>query len=161
MALSRRPATDADLPFLREVYASTRREEVGRAGWPPEQVEAFLAMQFEAQRRHYLEHYTETTYEVLLVDGQPAGRLYVARWERELRIVDIALLPEFRGRGVGAEIVQELIDEAAAAGKPVTIHVERTNPAMSLYERLGFEPIGETGPYLLLERRPSGAASAS
>jgi ribosomal protein S18 acetylase RimI-like enzyme len=109
-------------------------------------------MQFEAQHRHYHENYTATTYEVVLVDGEPAGRLYVARWERELRIVDIALLPEFRGRGIGGGLVRELIEEAGAAGKPVTIHVELENPAMSLYERLGFARKEEVGAYLLLER---------
>ena len=88
----------------------------------------------------------------MLVDGEPAGRLYVARWKKELRIVDIALLPEHRGRGIGAELLRELLEEADAAGKPVTIHVERENPAMGLYQRLGFSPKREVGPYLLLER---------
>jgi ribosomal protein S18 acetylase RimI-like enzyme len=111
-------------------------------------------MQFEAQHRHYHENYTDTSYDVILVDGRPAGRLYVARWERELRIVDIALLPSQRGRGVGSSIVEGLIAEAEAEGKPVTIHVERENPAMSLYGRLGFSPARENGPYLLMRREP-------
>ena len=112
-------------------------------------------MQFEAQHRHSHENYTDTTYEVVLVGGRPAGRLYVARWEHELRIVDIALLPDHRGRGIGEALVGELIDEARAAGKPLTIHVERENPAMSLYGRLGFSPVKEVGPYLLMRREPT------
>ncbi len=115
-------------------------------------------MQFAAQHRHYHENYTDTTYEVILVDGEPAGRLYVARWRRELRIVDVALLPEHRGRGIGGSLLRELLDEADAAGKPVSIHVERENPALGLYRRLGFEPVEENGPYLLL-RRPAAPAA--
>lgn len=152
--VTRRPVTDADRPLLLRIYASTRQEELAQTGWPQEQVDAFLEMQFEAQDRHYRENYTDTTYEVILVDGQPAGRLYVARWRDEIRIVDIALLPEHRGRDVGGGLLRELIAEADAAGKPLTIHVERTNPAMTLYRRLGFAEKDEVGPYLLLERPP-------
>lgn len=94
-----------------------------------------------------------------MVDGEPAGRLYVARWEKELRIVDVALLPEFRGRGIGEGMIRELIEEAETAGKPLTIHVERENPAMSLYSRLGFSPKKEVGPYLLLERAAPAPSS--
>jgi ribosomal protein S18 acetylase RimI-like enzyme len=112
-------------------------------------------MQFEAQHRHYRDNYTDTTYEVILVDGEPAGRWYVGRWEDELRIVDIALLPEFRGRGIGGELIGGLLAEGDASGRRVTIHVERENPALSLYTRLGFAAKEENGPYLLLERLPT------
>ena len=115
-------------------------------------------MQFELQHSQYHENYTHTTYEIVLVDGEPAGRLYVSRWENELRIVDIALVPEFRGRGVGGGLLRELLDEADAAGKRVTIHVERENPALELYRRLGFAVKEEVGGlYLLLERAPGSS----
>ena len=116
-------------------------------------------MQFEAQHRHYVENYRDTTYELVLVDGEPAGRLYVARWQDELRIVDVALLPERRGRGVGSALLRELIAEAERAAKPVTIHVEHQNPALTLYRRLGFEPAGDNGPYVLMRWEPAGAAT--
>ncbi len=88
------------------------------------------------------------------MDSVPAGRLYVQRWPKEVRLVDIALLPDFRKRGVGTELIRRLFSEAAGAGKPVTIHVEVFNPARALYERLGFAPKGEQGMYVLMEWKP-------
>ena len=160
--VSLRPATDADVPFQERLYASTRLEEVARTGWPPEQVDAFLKLQFRAQHTHYTTHYAprdDVTWDLILVDGEPAGRLIVGRWKKELRIVDIALLPEFRSRGIGRELIEELLAEARADGKPVTIHVEHENRAMSLYHRLGFTPVKEEGPYLLMQSRQLNTAS--
>jgi ribosomal protein S18 acetylase RimI-like enzyme len=112
-------------------------------------------MQFEAQHRHYHENYTDTTYEIIEVDGEPAGRWYVARWEHELRIVDVALLPGFRGRGIGGDLIRRLLAEGDATARRVTIHVEAENPARTLYARLGFSEKEENGPYVLLERLPT------
>ena len=98
--------------------------------WSDDQKAAFLRQQFEAQHAHYQRYYHDTRFDVILADDEPAGRLYVARWERELRIVDIALLPEWRGRGIGTRLLRDLLDEAAAVGKPVTIHVEMQNSAL-------------------------------
>jgi ribosomal protein S18 acetylase RimI-like enzyme len=125
-------------------------------GWPQEQIDQFLEMQFAAQRQHYRGTYTDTEWDVILVDGQPAGRLYVSRWPEQIRIVDIALLPEYRGRGIGTKLIRELFEEGDASGRPVRIHVEVNNPARTLYDRLGFTPIAESGIYLELERRPAG-----
>ena len=141
------------------MYTSTRAEEVAATGWPQDQIDAFLEMQFEAQRRHYRGTYTDTEYDVILVDGEPAGRLYVARWPDQIHIVDIALLPEFRSRGIGTDLIAALFEESDASGLPVSIFVEVNNPARTLYDRLGFTPVGESGIYLELERRPTGAAA--
>ena len=111
-------------------------------------------MQFDAQDAHYREHYAGATYEVIEVDGVPAGRLYVHRRPKEIRLVDIALLPRFRGTGIGTRLLAELIAEAKGRGVSLTIHVEMSNPARRLYERLGFAPVEEHGVYLLMERRP-------
>lgn len=146
-----RPVLDADEPFLLSVYASTREEELAPVPWSAEQKAAFVAMQFEAQSAHYAQHYTGMTSDVILVDGEPAGRLLVARWRDEIRIVDIALLPAFRGRGAGSVLLAELMDEATEMAKRLSIHVERNNRALGLYKRLGFEPVGETGVYLRME----------
>ena len=94
------------------------------------------------------------TSDAVLVDGEPAGRLLVARWRDEIRIVDITLLPAFRGRGAGSDLLAELMDEATEMGKRLSIHVEQTNRALRLYERLGFKPVGETGVYLRMEWDP-------
>ena len=156
-----RPIRDDDLPFLARVYASTREEELATVvDWSEEQKQAFLRQQFEAQHAWYQENYANAAFDVVEVDGQPAGRFYVDRWEREVRIVDISLLPEHRGRGLGGALLAALFAEADAAGKPVSVHVERFNPALRLYERLGFRFREDKGVYLLLERPVGGGAAA-
>jgi ribosomal protein S18 acetylase RimI-like enzyme len=122
--------------------------------WVDAQKAAFLRMQFDAQDAWWREHYAEASFDLILVDGKPAGRFYVHRGETEIRIVDIALLPEHRGNNVGSSLLGKLLAEADAAGKSVTIHVERMNPALRLYERLGFALAEDKGVYLFLERRP-------
>ena len=144
------------MELLFRLYASTRAEEMATVvDWTDEQKEAFLRMQFQAQHAWYREHYEGAQFDLLLVDGAPAGRLYVHRRENEIRLMDISLLPEYRNTGVGSSLLRELMSEAEAAGKPLTIHVEKYNPAMRLYLRLGFKPIEDRGPYDLLEWRPT------
>jgi GNAT superfamily N-acetyltransferase len=156
MGLTFRPITDADLPFMARLYASTRLQELAVvADWTHAQKEAFLQSQFDAQHAHYQQHYRGTEWLVIVRDAAPVGRLYLARWAREHRIVDIALLPEARGQGLGTALLRDLLDEAAAAGKPVTIHVEKFNPAMRLYRRLGFVPVEDKGVYDLMRWNPS------
>jgi ribosomal protein S18 acetylase RimI-like enzyme len=151
-----RPARDDDYDFFARVYASTREEELAPVPFTAEQKAAFLAQQFAAQTKHYAEHYADASFAVILVDGERAGRLIVGRWEREIRIADIALLPPFRGAGVATRLLRSLIAESEADGKPLTIHVERENAAMRLYERLGFGPVEDRGVYLKMERPPGG-----
>ena len=153
--IDRRPMELGDEEFLFLVYASTRAEELAAVPWDAAQKEAFLRMQFRAQHTHYLSHYPEASYAVLFLAGQPAGRLYLDRRDEELRILDIALLPEHRNRGIGTALIREVMDEAASAGKPVRLHVESFNPAYRLYTRLGFTPISDTGVYTLMEWRPA------
>jgi ribosomal protein S18 acetylase RimI-like enzyme len=150
MDIALRAVCPGDEPFLLHVYASTRLEELAPAGWSEAEVAAFLRQQGEAQHHHYRTYYPNVDYSVILVDGQPAGRLYVARWPRELRIVDIALAPEYRNAGIGTGLIRDLIAEARAAGVPVTIHVESFNPALRLYERLGFRLVEDKGMYRLM-----------
>ena len=123
--------------------------------WDKKQKDAFLRAQFDAQDRWYHENYTGASFDVVLVDGKRAGRLYLNRGDSEIRIVDIALLPEHRGNGIGSALLRDLLAEADAAGKRVTIHVERLNPALRLYERLGFSVAEDKGVYLFLERPPA------
>jgi ribosomal protein S18 acetylase RimI-like enzyme len=151
-AIVLRPATDADRPFLERVYASTRTEELAPVPWSDDEKAAFLAQQFEAQRTAYSGAYPRASFDVVMVHGEPAGRLYVDRRPADIRIVDIALLPEYRGRGIGTALLRAVQAEAVASNRTVSIHVERFNPARALYERLGFEVVGATGEvYLLLE----------
>ena len=151
MQVSLRSIEPADQPFLRALYESTRVEELAGVGWDEEHKAAFIDQQFFAQTAHYAEHYEGMSSDIVLVDGTRAGRLLVARWNREIRIVDISLLPDFRGRGVGTGLLRELQEEASGGGRPLSIHVEKFNPAMRLYERLGFKPAEDKGVYLLME----------
>jgi ribosomal protein S18 acetylase RimI-like enzyme len=156
--LGSRPIEPTDLPFLEALYASTRQEEMGPVPWSEDQKRAFLSSQFALQHRFYQENYKDTSFDVILVDGEPAGRLYVDRSPRELCVVDIALVPEWRGRGIGTYLMSALLDEARAAGQPVTLHVEDDNPAQHLYARLGFHVAGRNGPYQFLRWSPAAAS---
>jgi ribosomal protein S18 acetylase RimI-like enzyme len=155
--LSLRPIVADDREFLCRVYSSTRQEELALVDWSEAQKDAFLTSQFNAQHQYYQENYKDTAFQVIQCDGVLAGRLYVARWEKEIRIVDIAFLAEFRQRGLGTQLMQDLFAEADRAAKPVRIHVEKFNRALRLYWRLGFVPVEDRGVYLLMERQPKTA----
>jgi ribosomal protein S18 acetylase RimI-like enzyme len=152
-----RPIGPDDMDLLLRVYGSTREEEMAMVlDWTAEQKAGFVRQQFEAQHAWYQDHYEGAQWDVILVDGVPAGRLYVHRRPAEIRLVDITFLPEFRQEGLGTSLLRDLLAEGEAAGKPVTIHVETFNPAMRLYERLGFQPVEERGPYRLMKWTPAG-----
>jgi ribosomal protein S18 acetylase RimI-like enzyme len=147
-----RPSTPADRELLVAVYASTREDELAAVPWTDAQKDAFVRSQFEAQDRHYRTHFPDAEYDVVVVDGRPAGRLYVDRRPDEVRVLDLALLPELRGRGIGTALLRQVIEDADRAGLPVRFHVEMHNPARRLYERLGFTAAGQTGVHVLMER---------
>lgn len=149
-SLRLRPVTPKDESFLAALYASTRTEELAPTNWSDEQKAMFCRIQFNAQTAHYRENYSGASFQMIECEATPIGRLYVARWDREIRIVDIALLPGHRGTGIGTKFLRELQEEAKAAGKKLSIHVEQFNPARRLYERLGFQQVEEKGVYLLM-----------
>jgi ribosomal protein S18 acetylase RimI-like enzyme len=149
--ISLRPITPEDTSFLARVYASSRAEELAITGWSEGQKADFCRRQFDAQSAYYAANYPEASFEIIERDGWPIGRLYVARWEKEIRIVDITLLPEARGSSIGTKLLRDLQGEARSAGKSLTIHVERFNRALQLYQRLGFQQIEDKGVYLLME----------
>jgi ribosomal protein S18 acetylase RimI-like enzyme len=154
-----RPVAEADRDFLRDLYASTREQELDQVGWADGAREAFVEHQFDAQDRHYRANYPGATLDMVELDGEPAGRLYVHRGENDIRIMDIALAPAFRRRGIGTRLIEELIAEAGSSGRALSIHVELQNPARSLYDRLGFVGAGEHGVYVLMEWRQPKMAS--
>jgi ribosomal protein S18 acetylase RimI-like enzyme len=149
---------DGDQAFLVELYGSTREEELDQVPWEAGAREAFVEQQFSAQDAHYRANYPGATFDVIEVDGARAGRLYVHRGPSDIRIMDIALAPGFRGRGIGTSLLRGLMEEADASGRKLSIHVEMNNPARSLYDRLGFEPAGEHGVYVLMERTPASSS---
>jgi ribosomal protein S18 acetylase RimI-like enzyme len=150
-----RPAQPEDEQFLLRVYASTRTDELAPVPWTDAEKDAFLRMQFTAQHHYYLQHYAGGEFSVILIGGEPAGRLYLFRGAQELRIVDISLLPVFRGKGIGRALLTDILREGDRAGLPVRIHVERNNPALRLYRELGFQAVGEVGVYDFMERLPA------
>lgn len=150
-----RPVVEDDRAFLVELYASVRGPELAHVPWDDGLKRAFVEQQFAAQGMHYREHYPGATLDVVEVDGEPAGRLYIHRGPSDIRIMDIALVPAFRGRGIGTSLLRALIVEAEESGRKLSIHVEMNNPARALYERLGFRPAGEHGVYVLMERLPT------
>jgi ribosomal protein S18 acetylase RimI-like enzyme len=122
--------------------------------WSDDVKSAFLQMQFEAQTRHYDTSFPKAEFSIVEIDGERGGRLYLDRREDEIRIVDIALLPEFRGRGIGSELLRSVLLEAEQREMAVRIHVEHNNPALRLYERLNFSHVDSNGVYHLMEWTP-------
>ncbi|MEO8624258.1 MAG: GNAT family N-acetyltransferase [bacterium] len=150
-----RPVRNDDEPFLLALYATVRAAELAQVPWTDEEKALFVRHQFDAQSAHWRENYTDTSFDVIERNDVPVGRFYVARWREEIRVVDIALVPEQRGSGLGTALFQQLFDEGDRTGLPVTIHVEIYNPARRLYERLGFVLKEDKGVYLLMERPAS------
>ncbi len=151
-----RPIRDEDRDFLQRLYGSTRADELAQTGWTDEEKARFVEFQFGAQHDYYREQFPDASFDVVLVDDAAAGRLYVDRRQDEIRLIDVALLPEFRRRGIGGRLMSRVLDEARAAGLPVQIHVEQNNPAMRLYDRLGFRRVEEQGVYWLMRWDPAG-----
>ena len=152
-AIQLRPITETDEPFLSDLYASTRTEELAPVPWSEEQKRSFLEMQFRAQAIHYRTHYSSAQFLIIEKEGKSIGRLYIHRRPDEIRIVDISLLSEHRGNGIGTALLRDVMQEGEMSGRPVSIHVEHFNPAMRLYDRLGFRHVDTYGVYHLMEWR--------
>ena len=154
--ISYRPMTDADLPFAAALYATTRADELAATGWPDALKTAFLDQQHRAQHAHYRAAYPDGEWLLIERRGAPVGRLYLAEEDAMLLIVDIALLPDMRGTGLGTAILTDLL---AAETRPVQLQVERTNPARRLYERLGFALVEEQAIRVRMVRQPTATSA--
>ena len=154
MKITLRPSIDADYAFMRELYGAARAEEMERFPFDEAQKKAFLDQQFAAQFEHYGIHYPTCERNIIESDGVAIGRLWIDEWRDQIRLVDIALAPGHRGSGIGSQLLHEVLRRGAAAGKPVTIHVEGYNPALRLYQRLGFEKVDTNGVYFLMRWTP-------
>lgn len=154
-ATSLRPLRGDDEAFLIQVLAASRAEELALLPWDAEQKHAFVCSQHRAQRAHFERGWPDASYEVVLLDGEPAGRLYVHRGQEAIHVLEIALLAEHRGKGIGTGLLVALQDEAAGRGVGLTVQVERRARALRLYERLGFRPVADRELHLLMEWRPA------
>lgn len=155
-----RPEQDEDEAFLRALYASTRLDELAGLGWDAAQVDEFLRMQFDFQRAHYRRHYPDASFRIVVLDGRSIGRLYVHYTRQDVRLMDIALVPDARGKGIGRGLLERVLEEASRLAAPVTLHVAPGNPARRLYERLGFRAVKQDALNLFMERAPSIDADA-
>lgn len=149
-----RSVVAADEALLLEIYASTRAEEMAMVPWTREQQEAFVTMQFAAQQEHYKKLQPEANHDIIMLNGRPVGRLYVARTSDKIEIMDITVLPRERNAGVGTTLIKALQDEAGPL-RPLRIYVESFNPSLRLFERLGFRAVEEQGIHLLMEWVPN------
>jgi len=155
-----RPVGPTDYEFLLEVYSSTRADELALVPWTSEQQQLFVRSQFAAQQAHYAEKYPGASHDIIMSSGRPVGRLYVARLDHEIRIVDITILPTERNCGIGTYLIKQILDEAKGAGKLTRIYVEEFNPSLRLFERLGFSVSAQHGMHLLLEWSPSNSSGS-
>jgi len=146
-----RAAGAGDLHFLMQVYGAGRQEEMAAWGLTEEQRLAFVKMQFQARRAGYQAAYPTAGESIILEGAVPVGSTIVFRGQTEIRLVDLSLLPQHRNRGIGSQLIAGLIAEAAQSGVRLRLMVVSDNPAMRLYRRLGFVPIGERYPYVEME----------
>ena len=151
-----RTETDDDIPFLMQLYGTTREQELAQVDWTQAQKGAFVAQQFNLQRVHYRNQISGCAFDVIEKRGVPIGRLYLQERETRLHIVDIALMPDSCGQGIGSAILNAMIETAGSLGKGVGIFVEKYNPALRLYRRLGFSEIQNTDIYFEMEWVPEG-----
>ena len=138
-----RPVRSDDELFLRTAYAITREEELSHTGLNAAQKEAFLDMQFRAQQQDYRGRFPDAEHSVILHGEDRVGRLYVARSDDEVRVLDITVLPEHRNRGIGTGLIKDLGREASQSRRPIRIYLDHGSPAIRLFERLGFTRVEE------------------
>ena len=146
--------SDDDMAFLSELYRTTRWEEVQQAPWDDAQRTAFLEQQFTAQHTHYLSHYPHAEKLLIMKNDEPIGRIYVDRDEVSICLIDVALLPAYKHRGIGTALLKELLTEAQQQQKKVVIHVENFNPAYAWYVKHGFQQVEDKGVYQYMEWYP-------
>lgn len=154
-AISLRPILPEDAEFLYEVYASTRADELAHVPWSEAQLKMFLKMQLNARDQSYRMYYTGIDDRIILSGNQPIGRLIVVRTDEEIRLADVALLPEHRSGGTGTALIKDLMTEAGNTQRPIRLQVEKPNTqARRLYDRLGFTTTGENITHFQMEYQP-------
>lgn len=139
-----------DQEFLYRLYASTRATEMALVPWDAPQKESFLRSQFQLQSAHYHRHYPAASFFLIMDGSLPIGRLYVDRQPDDIHVLDIAVIPERRGEGIGTALLKAILAEAEESHRTVTLYVEQFNPAQRLYQRLGFQPVRDEGVYWMM-----------
>lgn len=156
-----RPLEEKDAAFIEAVYRTAREAELNLTNWSEYQKNAFISMQSTAQHAEYKTKFPNVRFQVITFNKKNAGRFYTAENENEIRLLDITLLPEFRGKGIGKALLQQLIERSNKMQKKLSLHVEASNPILKLYQRLGFIYIKNNGRHYYMEREPDSSSNPS
>ncbi|MBK6285535.1 MAG: GNAT family N-acetyltransferase [Draconibacterium sp.] len=154
MEITYRPISASDLHFLKNLYRSTREEELDTTDWNELQKERFIEFQFNAQHSHYVNSFERADFLLIKLKKTDIGRLYLWKTDSQIRILDITLLEKYRRKEIGTKIITALIHEANKTGKKLNLHVGKNNPALKLYERLGFKRKTDTDIDFFMEKLP-------
>jgi GNAT superfamily N-acetyltransferase len=157
-SITLREARPGDEPFLREVYACTRAQELAMVPWTTEQRAEFLRFQFDAQDQYYRQKYPDASFQLILENDEPVGRLYILREAEAIRILDITVLPQYRNHGVGGKVIRAIMAEADQNCQSITIWVEQFNASLKMFQLYGFSAIADDGYNYHLARSPQNAA---
>ena len=147
-----RPQGKKDNAFIETVYYATREAELNLTNWTEQQKSAFALMQCMAQLSEYKTKFPGAAFQVIIFNKKSAGRFYTWENDKEIRLIDITLLPQFRGRGIGTALVRDLIKRSDKFQKKISLHVDPVNPALHFYLRLGFIHIKNNGRHYYMER---------
>lgn len=150
-----RKVEEKDASFIEEVYGSTREKELMLTNWTELQKKAFVTMQSMAQLAEYKNKFPGALFQIIMYNNKSAGRFYTWENETEIRLIDITLLPQFRGKGIGSQLLKDLIKKSNRIQKKISLHVEQDNPALELYRQLGFVYIKNNGRHYYMERIPT------
>lgn len=154
MSIRMRPIEAVDSAFLFELYRSTRMKDMASWGWRQAEIDTFLHMQYQAQKKHYFTEFADAEHRIINCQDVDVGQIVVARSDEEIRLVDICVLSGQRNRGIGRKVIESLLNEAESSNKPVRLSVEKSSPATRLYQRLGFNLTGDTGVHYTMEWLP-------
>ena len=156
-----RPVEEKDTAFIEAVYRTTREVELNFTNWSEHQKNAFISMQSAAQLAEYKTKFPGARFQVIIYNKKNAGRFYTWENEIEIRLLDITLLYQFRGKGIGTDLLQQLIARSNKTQKTLSLHVEVSNPILKLYQRLGFIYIKNNGRHYYMERQPEKSSNPS
>ena len=149
-----RTVEEKDDAFIEMVYRSTREEELNFTNWTEQEKKAFILMQSRAQLAEYKTKFPGAAFQVIIFNEKDAGRFYTWEDDKEIRLIDITVLPKFRGKGIGTSLLKELIKRSGEVQKKISLHVDPVNPVMLLYQRLGFVHVKNNGRHYYMERYP-------
>jgi len=156
-----RPVEEKDTAFIEAVYRTTREAELNLTNWSEHQKNAFISMQAAAQHAEYKAKFPNVKFQVIIYNKKSAGRFYTAENENEIRLMEMTILPEFRGKGIAKELLQQSIERSNKIQKKLSCHVEASNPILKFYQRLGFVHLKNNGRYFYMEREPDKSSNLS